>query len=127
LTDFSKYFNNARDPLTLEPGAVLFQQGDPGDSMFAVIEGELDVVVDGAVVDHIGVGRIFGEVALVERSPRTATVVASSRCVLASVDQRQFTFMVHETPRFALDVMKELFERLRHSREATPGTAVPHV
>jgi CRP-like cAMP-binding protein len=120
LSDFSKYFRNPRDPLMLGPGDVLFSQGDPGDSMFAVIEGELDVIVDGALVDHIGVGRIFGEVALVEHSPRTATMVASTDCVLARVDQRQFTFMVHETPTFALDVMKELIERLRHSRDATP-------
>ena len=115
--DFSRYFRNPKDPVSLESGEVLFRQGDPGDSMFAVIEGELDVFVDDVLVDHIGAGRIFGEVALVEHSPRTATMVASSACVLARVDQRQFTFMVHETPTFALDVMKELIERLRHSRQ----------
>lgn len=121
LMDFSRYFRNPKDPITLEPGDVLFREGDPGDCMFAVVEGELDVLVGGSVVDHIGPGRIFGEVALVEHSPRTATMSASSRCVLARVDQRQFTFMVHETPTFALDVMKELIERLRHSREAGSG------
>jgi len=114
--DFSRYFRNPKESVSLQPGEVLFRQGDPGDSMFAVIEGELDVLVDDVVVDHIAAGRIFGEVALVEHSPRTATMVASSPCVIAKVDQRQFMFMVHETPTFALDVMKELIERLRHSR-----------
>jgi CRP-like cAMP-binding protein len=119
--DFSRYFRNPKDPVTLEPGEVLFRQGDPGDSMFAILEGELDVLVDGVKIDHIGVGRIFGEVALVDHSPRTATMVASGACLLARVDQRQFTYMVHETPTFALDVMRELIERVRHSREMNRG------
>ncbi|MEI8240134.1 MAG: cyclic nucleotide-binding domain-containing protein [Actinomycetota bacterium] len=125
MTDLSKYFRNPRDPVDLEPGAVLFQQGDAGDSMYAVLEGELDVIIDGTVVDHIAPGRIFGEMALVEHSPRSATMRASSACRLARVDQRQFLFMVHETPTFALDVMKELIERLHHLHQAAQAIDPP--
>jgi CRP/FNR family cyclic AMP-dependent transcriptional regulator len=123
LTDFSNYFRNPRDPVDLDAGAVLFQQGDPGDCMFAVLEGELDVVVNGTVVDHVSAGRLIGEMALVENSPRSATLVASTDCKLARVDRRQFLFMVHEAPMFALDVMKELIERLRHWHESTQAAA----
>jgi CRP-like cAMP-binding protein len=114
LIDFSNYFRNPKTVVELAAGETLFAQGDDGDAMFALLSGELDVIVGDKVVDHIGPGRLIGEMALVEHAPRSATAIARTDCRLAKVDRRQFLFMVHEAPTFALDVMRELAERLHH-------------
>jgi CRP-like cAMP-binding protein len=55
----------------------------------------------------------MGEMALIDSQPRSATAVALTDCSLAVIDEKRFLFMVHETPFFALDIMRILAERLR--------------
>ena len=73
------FFRNAANARVLEPGDILFREGDDGEEMFAVIDGELELQVAGRAVDRVGPGAIVGEMALIDRSPRSATVVARSR------------------------------------------------
>jgi CRP-like cAMP-binding protein len=116
VLDVSKYFRNTQNVVELDAGERLFSQGDPGDTMYAILDGELAIEVDGTTVDRISTGRLLGETAIIESAPRGATVVAVSTCRLAVVDRAHFLFMVHEAPTFALDVMREMAERLRHAR-----------
>lgn len=116
MTDFSKYFRNPKTVVELAAGDTLFAEGDPGDCMYGVVEGELDIVINGAVVDRVGPGHLLGEMALVDSTTRSATIVAATACRLAKVDRKQFLFMVHEAPTFALDVMREIASRLRRAR-----------
>ena len=116
MLDVSKYFRNTQNVVELDAGERLFSQGDAGDTMYAVLDGELVIEVDGTTVDRISTGRLLGETAIIESAPRGATVVAVSTCRLAVVDRAHFLFMVHEAPTFALDVMREMAERLRHAR-----------
>ena len=95
-------------------GDVIFEEGAPGDVMYVVQEGEVDIVVNGQVVETVDEGNILGELALIDNRPRSATALAKTDCKLAPVDQKQFTFMLRETPYFAIRVMEVMSDRLRH-------------
>ena len=112
-------FTHSPDALTLEPGAVLFHEGDEGDVMFAVIEGELELSRKGALIEVVGPGGILGELSLIDPAPRSADARARTAARVARVDQRQFTFLVQEHPTFALQVMAVMAERLRRTNEAS--------
>ena len=106
-------FRHAADAIDRKAGEVIFTAGDPGDRMYVVIEGEVDVLFEGRVIETTGPGGILGEMALIDRSPRSATAVAKTDCKLAPIDEKRFEFLVGQTPFFALHVMRVMCERLR--------------
>ena len=108
-------FRNATDTEPLESGAVLFRKGEPGDVMFAVAEGQIELSVDGHVVEEVGPGGILGELALIDASPRSATAIAVAPSRVVRVDQAHFRYLVQEHPTFALLVMEVMAERLRRA------------
>jgi CRP/FNR family transcriptional regulator, cyclic AMP receptor protein len=95
-------FKHASDTVALQPGEVLFREGDPGDVMFAVVEGQVELTRDGMVIEQVGPGGIIGEMALIDSAPRSATATARGSARVATVDHRQFTYLVQEHPTFAL-------------------------
>ena len=110
-------FKNATNCTEFAPGEVIFEEGAPGDVMYAVVEGTVDVVLGGQTIEKVEAGGILGELALVDNSPRGATAVAASAARLAPVDKRHFTFLVQEHPTFALQVMSVMADRLRQANE----------
>jgi len=106
-------FQHAPDSVIFAAGHVIFREGEPGDVMYVVLEGEVEIVVQGRVIDTTGPGGIVGEMALIDARPRSATVRATTICKLVPVSQRRFTFLVQQTPFFALQVMQVMSERLR--------------
>ena len=94
-------------------GTTIFREGDPGTSMYVILEGEIAVSTGNRELATLRAEDIFGEMSLIENLPRSATATAKTDCKLATVDQRQFLFLVHETPTFALDVMRAISHRLR--------------
>jgi CRP-like cAMP-binding protein len=102
-------------------GQTVIQAGEKGQSMFVVLDGQLDIKVADTVIDVVGPGSIFGEMALIDDTPRSASVVAKTDCRLIEIDRRRFEFMVAETPYFALAVMEVMANRLRkaNTRVAT--------
>ena len=111
-------FRNATDTLALEPGAAVFEQGDPGDVMYAVVEGSVDIVLDDRVLETVDSGGIVGEMALIDDGPRSASAIASTPVRLARIGEREFMFLVQEHPTFALQVMRILAERIRRANDA---------
>jgi len=106
-------FQQAQDHVIFAAGHVIFREGEPGDVMYVVLEGEVEIVVQGQVIDTTGPGGIVGEMALIDAGPRSATVRTKTVCTLVPVSQRRFTFLVQQTPFFALQVMRVMSERLR--------------
>ena len=74
------------------------------------------------LVETIGPGGIFGEMAIIDKSPRSATVVARSDCRLVALDETKFMQHVHRTPFFAIQVMRIMTERLRRRMTAAQQT-----
>jgi CRP/FNR family transcriptional regulator, cyclic AMP receptor protein len=98
-------------------GDTIFAEGEPGDAMYVVKVGEVDIRVHGRTVETVGPEGIFGEMALIDNQPRSAAAVAKTDCKLAPIDQKRFTFLVQEVPMFALQVMEIMAARLRRKNE----------
>ena len=106
-------FEDSTEPLSFPAGTVIFSAGDPGDSMYVVKSGEVELKVGERVVETVGPTGFFGEMALIEKDPRTATAIALTDCLLVPINQKRFEFMTHEVPFFAISVMQGLSRRLR--------------
>ncbi len=115
MTGAELFFNlfQDREAMSFAPGEYVFKAGDRGDTMYIVIEGKVKILVGSTTVEIAGPGSIFGEMALIDNAPRSATVVARTHCRLVTVDQGEFLYMVSEGPFFALEVMKVIADRLR--------------
>ncbi|KPQ39071.1 MAG: cAMP-binding protein [Phormidium sp. OSCR] len=108
-------FQKQTEPEHYKAGDVIFREGEPGETMFGIIEGAVNLVVDAKVVETIDTGDVFGEGSLVRvNGTRASTAVAQTDCTLAVMDLQKFLFAVQETPMFALEVMYSLSQRLRH-------------
>ena len=112
--DPAQLFRQDPTALIIAPGDFLFRQGETGDKMYVLLEGNADVTVGELVVEAAAPGALLGEMALIDDSPRTASVVAKTPCRFAQIDRRRFHFLVQQTPHFATHVMKTLADRLRH-------------
>jgi CRP/FNR family cyclic AMP-dependent transcriptional regulator len=107
------FFQENADVRTAAAGETIFQEGDPGDVMYGVQEGVVNVLSGEQALETIGPGGIFGEMALIDHEPRSATVVAKTDCKLVIIDEPSFLFKVQHNPIFALYVMQVIAERLR--------------
>jgi CRP-like cAMP-binding protein len=110
----AELFRQETDPLRLAPGDFLFREGDSGEKVYGLLEGEMEILLGDLVLENAGPGTLIGEMALIDDSPRTASAVAKTSCRLAEIDRRRFHFLVQQTPHFATHVMKTLADRLRH-------------
>lgn len=95
-------------------GEVIFKEGEQGRIMFGVLEGEVEMSLEGKFIETIKAGEIFGVGAIVhEDHKRTSTAIAKTDCRLITMDQSHFLFAVQQTPMFALEVMRTYSERFR--------------
>jgi CRP-like cAMP-binding protein len=117
-------FKHEKDNLAFfEAGEIIMRAGDPGDCMYVVQEGQLDVLAaDGAIIESVGPGGIVGEMALVDNALRSATVIARTDSRVVPVNQEQFMGHIHRTPFFALQVMRIMTDRFRHRIALAEGT-----
>jgi CRP-like cAMP-binding protein len=106
-------FRNEPEIVTLAAGDTLFAAGDPPDAMYVILEGELDIQLEGHALDIAHEGEIVGEMALIDHQGRSAAVAARTAARLARIDKKRFLYLVQNTPTFALDVMTIMAARIR--------------
>jgi CRP/FNR family transcriptional regulator, cyclic AMP receptor protein len=111
LSQFETQFEN--DLHSFSEGQIIFNEGDTGKLMYLVKTGEVEISKKGRQIDHVSPGGVFGEMALIDSSPRSATARAKTDCQLIPVDEFRFLFLVQHAPYFSLQVMGVLAERIR--------------
>jgi CRP/FNR family cyclic AMP-dependent transcriptional regulator len=94
-------------------GEVIFKEGDAASEFFVIQSGKVDIRLGNRLLGTLSDHDIFGEMALIDATPRSATAVAASDVKLVPVGEKQFLFLVSRTPHFALNVMRVLARRLR--------------
>jgi CRP-like cAMP-binding protein len=107
---------------TLKRGATIFSKGDAGNSLFAVISGTVKISSSSAegrsaILNLIGSGEVFGEVALLDGLSRTTDAIANSDCELFVIDRREFIPFVRSQPALAMKFIELLCARLRWTSE----------
>ncbi len=106
-------FAAEENPRVCEAGEAIFRTFDMGSEMYVVLEGQVELTIDSKVLEILGPGEPFGEMALIDQAPRVATATAKTACKLAVIPEKRFLFMVQQTPYFALQIMKVMADRLR--------------
>lgn len=109
----------AARPLAVAPGELVFEQGQPGDDCFLIERGEVEVAVDGRVVRTQGAGALFGEIALLYDSPRTASVRALGATETWALDRREFLAALGASSDAARGAARVAAARLSYARPAT--------
>lgn len=102
-----------RPPAHAHLNKVIMKEGEGGVFMYVVIEGRVEVSIKSRVVDRVGPGGVFGEMALVDQSPRAATATAAADSELLSINRNDFLALVKSNPAFAVSLLKALVDRLR--------------
>jgi CRP-like cAMP-binding protein len=99
-------------------GEIIFREGDPATELFVIKSGRVEVTTGNRLLATLDDNGIFGEMALIDKSPRSATITAATDVELVPVNEKQFLFLVSQTPFFALKVMRVLAGRLRAANKA---------
>ena len=98
-----------------DKGKIIMVAGQAGALMYVVIEGRVAISIRGAVVDRVGPGGIFGEMALIDQSPRAANAVADTDCALLGINRNVFLNLVKSEPTFGISLLAAMAERLRNT------------
>jgi CRP-like cAMP-binding protein len=101
-----------------DAGEKIFLEDDPGDCMFVVIEGKVNIVTYGSVLENVSLHGIFGEMALIDSAPRSAAAIAVEPTEVAIINKDTFLNLVREKPSFSLYVMHQLASRIRRMNKS---------
>ena len=117
-TSFSVLTGNNIETRRVRAGGVIFREGEQADELFVIKSGYARVQICNRTMAELMADNIFGEMALIDSEPRSATAVAITDVELVPISEKQFLFLVSQTPYFALKVMRILAQRLRVTNKA---------
>jgi CRP/FNR family cyclic AMP-dependent transcriptional regulator len=117
--DFSQLTTITIEVRKYRAGQTIFKKGDVGFELFVIKQGEVELRLGERVLSTLAAGDIFGEMALVDDSTRSALAIALSDVEIVPISEKQFVGLIRETPSFALDVMRVLARRLRDETRKT--------
>ena len=103
----------ATDEIKMTAGTMIMDQGQMGREAFVVVDGDVNVRRNGRKVATLGAGNVVGEMSLLDKGPRTATVVCETDCTLLVIDQRRFIGVLEDVPSIAHKLMGTLASRIR--------------
>jgi CRP/FNR family transcriptional regulator, cyclic AMP receptor protein len=114
---FSVLSGNGIETRSFRAGDTIFREGEDALDLFVIKSGQVRIQVGNRTVAELASDTIFGEMALIDDEPRSATAIAATDVELVSVSEKQFLFLVSQTPYFALKVMRVLAQRLRKTNK----------
>jgi CRP-like cAMP-binding protein len=112
-TSFNVLTGNNVETRRVRAGGVIFREGEPADELFVIKSGYVRIQVGNRTMADLTTDNIFGEMALIDNEPRSATAMAITDVELVPISEKQFLFLVSQTPYFALKMMRVLAQRLR--------------
>jgi len=101
------------DEVDVPAGKVLMRQGDSGDDLMVLVSGQVGIERNGERINTLGPGDVFGEIAVIERGPRTATVTTEAPTQLLVINHRDFHALMEEFPEVAAQLLATLAKRVR--------------
>ena len=101
-------------PTVAQAGQTVVTQGALGACMFVVTQGRIAISVDGVVIEYVGPGGVFGEMALVDRSGRSATATAEVESALLLISRQDFLSMIKSRPAFGMTLLRSMSERVQY-------------
>ena len=110
------------DEVHVEAGRTIMSQGDLGQELAVVIEGQVEVVRDGTTIATLGPGSYFGEIALLDSLTRTATVNAVTDVVLEVIDRRGLNTLLDDVPSIARSLLAGMSQRLAELEDKVLGS-----
>ena len=116
--DMRTFAKGAGATIKVPAGGTVFNQGDPGDCMYILQAGTIDMVIGETVIETIGANEALGFMSMIDELPRSSTARAREACELSLIDTRTFRFMVDEVPNFASYIMGVLARRIRGMSKA---------
>jgi CRP/FNR family transcriptional regulator, cyclic AMP receptor protein len=116
--DFDLLVRSGGKTLSFKQGETIFKEGDPAVELYVIQSGRVEIRRGNRLLDTLDSHNIFGEMALIDSAPRSASAIALTDVILAPVSEKQFLFLVSQTPFFALMVMRVLVRRLRAANSA---------
>jgi len=103
-----------RPAQTYPANTVVVREGEGGVFMYVVLQGRVGISIESTIVERIGPGGVFGEMALVDESPRAASAVAETPCALLAINRKDFLALVRTKPAFGVALLRAVAERLRY-------------
>jgi CRP/FNR family cyclic AMP-dependent transcriptional regulator len=116
--DFDALMRGGYPLQRFEPNERIFTQDDDGNTMYVVRSGRVGIMSAGEVLETVGPDGTFGELSLIDGSPRSATAIAREATEVAVIDERAFHYLIERNPSFALDLLRRLAVRLRRLNES---------
>ncbi len=111
--DFEKLQREGVPFASLPAGEKVFLQDEAGGAMYLVRSGLVDILMYGQVLETVGANGVFGEMSLIDDSPRSAAALAATNSEVAILNRDAFLRLVQAEPGFALYVLQILAQRLR--------------
>jgi len=102
----------------LKAGETIFREGEPAKELYVIKSGQVDIQFGNRLLDTLEANDIFGEMALIDSAPRSATAVARTEVALVPISKKDFLLLVGRAPSFALEIMGMLTRRLRAANRA---------
>jgi CRP/FNR family transcriptional regulator len=116
--DMRLFAKKAGASLNFPAGSVIFNKGDPGECMYVVQSGIIEMVIGERIVEVCGPNETIGFMSVIDDAPRSSTARVKVACEVSAIDRRKFRFMVDEVPNFALYIMGAMARRIRGMGQA---------
>jgi len=112
----------AQEPTEFPAGKVIMSAGAVGAFMYVVLDGRVAISVGNSVIEHVGSGGMFGEMALVDRSARAASASAETDCKLLAINRTDFLSLVRSKPAFGASLLKSIAVRMQQLAQRVAKT-----
>jgi CRP/FNR family cyclic AMP-dependent transcriptional regulator len=111
--DMRLFAKKAGASFNFPTGSIIFNKGDPGECMYVVQSGIIEMMIGERVVEVCGSNETIGFMSMIDDAPRSSTARVKEACEVSAIDRRKFRFMVDEVPNFALYIMGAMARRIR--------------